>query len=225
MNIEKFKDLIKNDQIINGIIIITFLGLTVLYFFKIKTSVEYLILLWTALLFLISIVFFNNYIYLQTSKKVFIYTFSITFLLIFFIEAIGIKAGMIFSPNILRFEIIAMLIISLNWSLIIFGAYYLSQKIIRQKWIKIILSAIIITFFDFVFEPVASKLHFGHWYNQSGIILNNIPLQIYIAWFVIGIVISSILNRQKITLNSGTILYYLFSQLFFYQIIQISLFK
>jgi uncharacterized membrane protein len=225
MNIEKFKDLIKNDQIINGTIIITFLGLTVLYFFKIKTSAEYLILLWTALLFLINIVLFNNYIYLQTNKKVFLHTFSISFLLILFMEAIGIKAGMIFSPDILIFEIISILIISLNWSLIIFGSYYLSQKIVRQKWGKIILSAIIITFFDFVFEPVASKLYLGHWYNQRGIILNNIPIQVYIAWFVIGIIISLILNRQKIILNSGTILYYLFSQLFFYQIIQISLFK
>jgi bisanhydrobacterioruberin hydratase len=103
----------------------------------------------------------------------------------FLIEVLGVKSGLIFGEytygNTLGPKVLGVpLVIGLNWLAL---AFYTNQ--IRIRGFSSILPASLIgaglmTFFDFVLEPVAVKLDFWHWDKIE------IPLQNYAAWFVLS---------------------------------------
>lgn len=137
------------------------------------------------------------YSLLSESNRKLIHWFIITYLITFFIEVIGVKTGLIFGNYLygstLGFKILSVpVIIGLNWVFVILGAIIFAQKVTSDRNLASLITAIIAVAFDFVLEPVATKLDYWNW--QNGII----PFQNYLAWFVISFFVASLFYRMNL---------------------------
>ncbi len=109
----------------------------------------------------------------------------ITYLVGFFIEALGVHTGLIFGQyqygETLGWKIIDIpLVIGVNWLILIFCTGILLHEWYQNPWLKAAIGATLIVAIDFLIEPVAIRLDFWDWtYHQ-------IPLQNYIAWYVVA---------------------------------------
>jgi bisanhydrobacterioruberin hydratase len=141
------------------------------------------------------------------SILVFIYLFTLI------IEIIGVKTGLIFGQysysNIWQVQIFnTPLLIGFNWILVVFGAICLVEKLEKLQVIsnlhlhlnrypinilcKSVAVGLIAVVFDLVLEPVAIKLNYWQWQN------NIIPLQNYLAWFVVAFIASLVYYLFKL---------------------------
>lgn len=107
------------------------------------------------------------------------------------LESIGTQTGLIFGSyiygNTLGLKVFEVpLLIGTNWVIVILGTTYLASKIVKNKFLIAFYAGIIAVVFDFLLEPVAIILDYWNW--EDGII----PMQNYIAWFVITFVFSLI---------------------------------
>lgn len=131
------------------------------------------------------------------------------------IEILGVKTKLIFGDyeygNVLGIKIYDVpIIIGFNWALIILGAIQISEKYIDKKYIAIIVSSFLAVLFDFILEPVAVKLVYWSWKG------NNIPVQNYLAWFVISLLASFLYFILKIKINSSLPKIYFIVQIIFF---------
>ena len=139
----------------------------------------------------------------------------VTYLITLFLEIVGVKTGLIFGEysygNILGIKVFEVpLIIGLNWVIIIWGGILLSQKLtIGPFWIGISTGAFALLF-DIILEPVA--ISFGYWSWEESII----PLQNYIAWFIIAFAFSFYYSKANIKTNSSMPIHLFFVQLVFF---------
>lgn len=106
------------------------------------------------------------------------------FLFGFFLEVIGVKTGIIFGNywygKTLGLKWLEVpVVIGLNWFLLV---YLISTVFYKVKNIFAfgLISAAAMTLLDIFIEPVAMKLDFWQWQNDS------IPFQNYVAWFFIS---------------------------------------
>ena len=111
--------------------------------------------------------------------------------LIFFIgmisEILGVNYGLIFGDYVyldnLGFKIFGVpVLIGVNWIILTFITGSLSSFIFKNKYVSILMGAILMIGLDLLIEPVAPLL--GFWIFD----LQKVPLQNYIGWFVIGII-------------------------------------
>lgn len=111
----------------------------------------------------------------------------------FFIELAGVKTGAIFGNyfygNTLgkKWQTVPYLI-GVNWAAMIFYSSSLLAGRIKNNIAMAFLGAAIMTIYDYFLEPVAMRYDFWHWKS------NHIPLQNYLAWFVISFIFHLILN-------------------------------
>lgn len=70
--------------------------------------------------------------------------------------------------------------IGVNWAMLILITGTIASKISRKLPLKIIIGSSLMVFLDLFIEPVASSFDFWYWANDV------IPLENYIAWFVIA---------------------------------------
>jgi putative membrane protein len=101
----------------------------------------------------------------------------------FFIEVIGVKSGLVFGTyhygNALGYRLFSVpLLIGVNWALLIYctGQVF----IIKNKVANALSAALLMVGLDFLIEHSAPGLDFWYWKNGT------IPLQNYMAWFVIS---------------------------------------
>lgn len=111
----------------------------------------------------------------------------------FFVEFIGVKTGVIFGSYSYGSTLGAKwqgtpYLIGLNWAALILYTSSIFAGAVKSNLGRSILGAAIMTIYDFFMEPVAMKYDFWDWKN--GII----PVQNYVAWFVIALVFHLILN-------------------------------
>lgn len=119
----------------------------------------------------------------------------------FFIETIGVKTGLIFGtyfygttlwPQIMDVPIA----IGFAWFLMLICSIALMQRIPiinnANIWIQMFIISILMTFFDFMMEPAAIKLNYWNWYRTI------IPLQNYLAWFVISFILTILAWQMKV---------------------------
>ncbi len=111
----------------------------------------------------------------------------------FFIEFIGVKTGAIFGSysygNTLGLKWQGTpYLIGLNWAALIFYTSSIFAGSVKSNLGRSLLGASIMTIYDFFMEPMAMRYDFWTWKN--GII----PIQNYIAWFLIALIFHLILN-------------------------------
>jgi putative membrane protein len=125
----------------------------------------------------------------KISLKTWIWIIS-AYLITFALEAIGVETGTIFGTylygdvfGIKLFD--TPILIGFLWIIVLWGALQFMQSISSHKVDQVLGTAILIVLFDIILEPVAIALGYWSWLNDI------IPMQNYIAWGVIGLVLST----------------------------------
>jgi bisanhydrobacterioruberin hydratase len=140
---------------------------------------------------------------------------SITYIITFILEVIGVKTGIIFGEYSYGFVLGPKIfevpfIIGLNWVVVILGAILISGMFSKNIIFSAILTGLLAVIFDLALEPAA--LRSGYWFWQWNII----PLQNYIAWFVITFLAALFFNLLKVKLNSTLPKHYFYAQVIFF---------
>lgn len=147
----------------------------------------------------------------------------ITYVITFSIEALGVETGLVFGDYVygttLGFHVIGVpLVIGFNWVLVVVGSVKVAKKITGNNIFAAILGGSISTTFDYFLEPVAIKMDYWTWAG------GDIPIQNYVAWFVIATVFSYIFLKFTVRTRSDLPIHYLFVQSIFFLILQIVFF-
>ncbi len=120
----------------------------------------------------------------------------------FLIEVIGVKSGMIFGnyqyggtlgPKLLE----TPLLIGLNWLMLIYMVFALTRWGNMKFVPQVVTAAFLMLAYDLMLEPVAIQLDFWNWGGQG------IPVQNYLAWWIISAVFVSIWRWMKIHIENS----------------------
>jgi putative membrane protein len=153
--------------------------------------------------YFLSLSFFNlllSFIVILIATNKLTINFLIFILLCFVVgivvELIGTKTGLLFGDysygKNLGIKISGVpIVIGINWAILIISSASITNRLNISILLKIILSAILMTFLDVLMEPVAIESDFWNWTN------NSIPFYNYLCWFVISL----LLNYLYFTFN------------------------
>lgn len=151
----------------------------------------------------------------QSREKRLIPWAIVAFLLTFSLEAAGVHTGMVFGSyrygDTMKVQLLEVpVIIAFNWIILILATSSLVRLVSSKPWITTTLAAVVIVLFDYVMEPVAVMLDYWTWAD------GRIPLQNYLAWFLIAWTLSAFIQFGKFRLRSTLLRSYFFIQLVFF---------
>ncbi|MGA1820444.1 MAG: carotenoid biosynthesis protein [Thermoplasmatota archaeon] len=138
----------------------------------------------------------------------------------FTIEAVGVWTGAVFGeyeygatlgPGLFGVP----LVIGFNWVIVIMGSTELARMYVRDRRIYPIMAGIIAVVFDIILEPVAMELDYWDW--EGGVI----PIQNYVAWFVIATLMSSTYTFVRKEGASKPLIAYLLLQTLLFLIVRL----
>jgi len=120
----------------------------------------------------------------------FLVFFFSAFLFTYLAEVLGVFTGKIFGVYqyglTLKVQLLQVpLIIPFNWVMLVLGMTSIVQAFRLPRMLIPPIAALGLTIFDFTMEPVAIRLDYWSWQGPG------IPLQNYLAWFSIALLISS----------------------------------
>jgi len=78
------------------------------------------------------------------------------------------------------------IVIGLNWATLSVGASYWASRLSKQRFIRIIIGALIMVLFDILMEPVAIRNEYWTWEN------NYIPIFNYVSWLLVSLLLQGI---------------------------------
>tara|TARA_B100001287_G_scaffold31604_1_gene22598 strand:- start:10068 stop:10697 length:630 start_codon:yes stop_codon:yes gene_type:complete len=138
---------------------------------------------------------------LERLSKQFLIAFSIPFFIGFLTEFLGVNYGLLFGTysygNNLGIKILGVpLMICVNWALLTIVTADLSRAIHKNILIRSLLGGLLMMILDLIIEKSAPR--FDYWQFKNNII----PLQNYIAWFIIGTVAHFFYNQIYLKTNS-----------------------
>lgn len=144
-----------------------------------------------------------------------------TFLITFLLEFLGVQSGLVFGSYHYGDTMIMQvgnvpIIIALNWMILILATYSIVFGLIGNIWISPFLSSLLIVLFDIILEPVAIKLDYWQWLG------NEVPLQNYIAWYLISLFFSMALSILNIKVESKILKWYFYLQTIFFLLLLMS---
>ena len=118
------------------------------------------------------------------NKNMFIFC-AVAYFVGFTIEALGVHTGLIFGQYhygaTLGWKFIEIpLVIGANWLVLIYCAGVVANTWSQTPLVKTLLAATVVVALDILIEPVAIRLDFWQWTN------NTVPLQNYVAWYVVA---------------------------------------
>ena len=127
--------------------------------------------------------------------------FTIIYFVGFLVEAIGVNTGYVFGSynygKSLGFKVFETpLIIGINWLLLSHLTASILQNLSWTSFSKIFVGALLMLLFDVLLEQIAPKLDMWFWKD------NSVPIQNYIAWFIIALLFQTLLNISKIDLKN-----------------------
>lgn len=128
-------------------------------------------------------------------------TFALIYLLGFISEERGVNTGLIFGNysygDTLGVRINGTpLIIGLNWLMLTYLTASIVDYFKLNVFLKIISAALLMLIYDIVLEQLAPKLDMWTWEN------NVVPVQNYVAWFILAVIFQSILKIRGITVRN-----------------------
>ena len=160
-------------------------------------------------------------LYFHTQKtRRFWYFLTISWLIGFWIEVLGVNTGVIF--GVYRYDYVfgwkvfnTPLLIGVNWLVTAYccgiTAYYLLPR--SGVWLQAALGAALMTGLDVLVEPVA--MHSGFWSWEG----DTVPMQNYVAWFITGFVLQYLFFAWKIGERNRLALILLICQALFFIIL------
>lgn len=131
-----------------------------------------------------------------------------------FIEILGVNVKVIFGEysygETLGFKILnTPIIIGLNWLSLSLGCFGIASYIFKPKYLVVLGASFLMVFVDYIIEPIAMELDFWHWKDDT------VPVQNYVSWFLVSIIIQFIIFQSKVRLNFKICFALLFSQVLF----------
>jgi putative membrane protein len=136
------------------------------------------------------------------------------FFLGIFVEWCGVNYGLFFGnywygDNLgIKFQGVPLLI-GVNWAILVFITACMGQAILKS-WISIFIGALLMVLLDLFMELPAHEFDFWHW--EQG----HPPLQNFIAWFIVALIMHTIYFILKIKGNLRLSIHLFFAQLFFF---------
>lgn len=166
------------------------------------------------LLFSLAVVFWRH----QNHNKASRFFFFAIFLAGYIVELIGVKTQLIFGAywygKTLGFKILDIpLMIGINWVLLVYICACVAYIIPAHRFIRAFLAAILMVLLDYLIEPFAIQYDLWQWQN------NTIPIQNYIAWFVVGFIMQIAFFYTSIHKSNATAFALYFIQLLFFGIL------
>lgn len=121
----------------------------------------------------------------------------VTFLSTLTLEILGVQTGLVFGSygygQTLGLQLLGVpLLIGINWTIIILGAITIIEKMVTHPILVAFITASFTVFFDWIMEPVAIAFDYWSWDGMD------IPLQNYIAWFVIAFLFALLHQKLKV---------------------------
>ena len=132
-------------------------------------------------------------------------------------EVIGVRYNIIFGNyyygNSLGPQVFEVpLIIGFNWLTLSFATYGVSSSLFRNKTAITVFASILMVLTDYIIEPMAGALDFWYWVG------GNIPIQNYVGWFFVSLIIHTILVKMNFKFNIKLCMALLLSQILFFVI-------
>ncbi len=155
------------------------------------------------------------FVFLINSPKRMLAWLLISLILTWFLEVMGTNTGMIFGDyrytGTLGVQLLNVpVVIALNWVVLTLGMSEIVRAIVRKDlWVPP-LAAVFLVFFDLLLEPMAMKLNYWQWNDRF------VPLQNYLAWFVIAFLLSALLIRLRIRTGTLILRAYIIIQFLFF---------
>jgi len=131
----------------------------------------------------------------ETKAIGFYFFLVICYLISMLTEGLGVNTGLLFGSYEyganLGFKIFGVpLIIGVNWTVLIISTAAFFNKL-KNFWIRVLLSSLLMVGIDVLMEPVAIKLDFWIWDGA-------IPIYNYVCWFFISLIIHIIYDLMKL---------------------------
>lgn len=102
------------------------------------------------------------------------------------------------------------LLIGLNWLFLVYCTYESARRLNLKGFFRILAASVFMLIYDLILEQAAPDLNMWQWENQS------IPLQNYIAWFVLAFIFNMLMFFFKVnTKNKVAVLILLIQAAFF----------
>ena len=186
--------LIKNKLFVVYLLIVIFYSVGVIGISNNDLRSYFLPLSWVVLFMSFLALVFTR----ETKGKSFFFFLLICYFISMLTEAIGVNTGLLFGTYEyganLGFKIFGVpLIIGVNWTVLIISTAAFFNKL-KNFWLRVILSSLLMVGIDFIMEPVAIKMDFWVWDGP-------IPFYNYICWFLTSLLIHIIYDLMK--LNSS----------------------
>jgi bisanhydrobacterioruberin hydratase len=148
--------------------------------------------------------------------------FIFVFLIGLMSEIIGVNTGILFGTyrytDVLGSAIMKVpVIIAINWAFLIGGGIAISGKLFISKIGQVLFTVFIIVLFDFIMEPVAVKLHYWDWSN------NTIPLLNYVTWAGVTLICVWYSQFRNIRVRGTILSHYFIAQTLFFIALRIIL--
>lgn len=155
-------------------------------------------------------------------KRRHILIFGVIAVLGYLVEVAGVLTGEVFGQyaygSTLGFTIMdTPPMIGLNWLMLIYAVFVMLRKMNIHPVLQVLMGASLMVAYDVVMEPVAIQMNMWSW--GGGVI----PLQNYIAWFVISVVFLSILHIFRLRYRNGVAPALFFIQMGFFLALNILL--
>ncbi len=148
-----------------------------------------------------------------------IVVFALIGLWSFFVEVTGVNTNLIFGNyrygNALGIKLFdTPLLIAANWVMLTYAGSATTEGITLPVSLKIIISSLIVLFYDLVLEQIAPILDMWYWESDA------VPLQNYVAWFIIAVIFQTFIKVSGIkTRNSIAFTLILIQIIFFISLI------
>ena len=131
----------------------------------------------------------------------------------FFVEVLGVKTELVFGSyhygQSLGYKWLSVpLLIGINWSMLLYCTAQLST--FKNQVINALFGASLMVTLDFFIEQNAAKFDF--WYWKADVI----PLQNYIAWFMVAFLLNLVVQSQLSQKPNSTAKVLYFAQLVFF---------
>ena len=140
---------------------------------------------------------------------------SLIYILGMGVELVGVHTGLLFGKyhygNNLGPKIAGVpFLIGVNWMILPFITGSICRRFIKQKWLVILCSALLMVTLDFFIEVNAPRFDFWYWD------IGYPPLRNFIDWFIIAVIMQTILHNELYSKKHPFPLHHFASQLLFF---------
>lgn len=160
----------------------------------------------------------------ESRKKTFIIWAALSFLVTFALESLGVATGAVFGsyvygPVLGTHFFGVPPVIGFNWVLVILAFIDLAVRLPRGRIIGPVIAACAATGFDWIMEPAAIGLNYWTWAQ------GDIPLQNYLAWFLIALAASCAYSALNLRSRRPVALVLALIQVVFFLVLRLALFR